>query len=203
MSKINYKKTLSAKYALSLFEYAFLGADRSSGIDEASLLTISENIRFLQYLLSTNKEIQILIENPAYPVDLKLNLLVSFIPNINAITKAFLQILGERNHLSYLLSIIEEYNLLFNNLNNIQTIKIISRVPVESADKINLQNAIETYLNNKIANDTKLVNSSKPAKLVFDYLIDDNILGGLVIVQGFTKIDMSVKYKIQEFLKIL
>jgi len=205
MSKINYKQTLSKKYASSLFDYLKINTDvekfldiypvsfGSSDTPNQMISTISENIRFLQYLLLTNEELNLLFDDASYASIKKLDLIKEIVPNLNSVFLAFLTVLAERNQLSLLKMILEEYTTLYNNYVGVKHIKVISRVPVSLANQYLIKRAFSnsTY------------NSINKRKLIFDFIISDNIFAGLVIVDGFSRIDLSLKNKMRQVLKTL
>lgn len=205
MSKINYKQTLSKKYASSLFDYLKLNSGESCFLDTYPVTfgssdtptqhigSISENIRFLQYLLLTNEELNVLFDDSGYSSFKKLDLIKEIVPNLSLVFLAFLKVLVERNQLSLLKMILEEYTTLYNNYVGIKHIKIISRVPVSRANQYLIKRAFSnsTY------------NSTTKRKLIFDFIISDNIFAGLVVVDGFSRIDLSLKNKMRQVLQTL
>lgn len=205
MSKINYKQTLSKKYASSLFDYLKVNSGESAFLDTSPVTfvfsdtsnqnigSISENIRFLQYLLLTNDELNFLFDDASYSSIKKLELVKEIVPNLSVVFLAFLKVLAERNQLSFLKMILDEYTALYNNYVGIKHIKIISRVPVSRANQYLIKRAFSK----------STFNSTNKRKLIFDFIISDNIFAGLVIIDGFSRIDLSLKNKMRQVLQTL
>jgi len=205
MSKVNQKQNLAKKYASSFFQYIDNKNEKCSidlnipvylpnQEDQApNLSLVYQNIRLLRYLIISNNELLILLSNIEYSSEKKLELIFSIVPKLHPILKAFLIVLAERNQLSLLSDIFEEYQNLYNTSSGLKYIKIISRVPISKESKVLLRNfLLKNYSG-----------SFERPKVFLDFLISDQILGGFIMVDGLSRIDISLKYKLQELLKTL
>lgn len=205
MSKVNQKQNLAKKYASSFFQYIDSKNEKSSidlsipvylqnQEDQApNLSLVYQNIRLLRYLIISNNELLTLLSNIEYSSEKKLELIFSIVPKLHPILKAFLIVLAERNQLSLLSDIFEEYQNLYNTSSGLKYIKIISRVPIPKESKVLLRKfLLKNYSG-----------SFKRPKVFLDFLISDQILGGFIMVDGLSRIDISLKYKLQELLKTL
>lgn len=199
MSKINYKETLVLKYASSLFEYINLTypdlelTKFSMCIDkkiaELDQICFFENLRFLQYVLLTNKKILSIIENIEYSSSRKFSLLNSLLPDLHPVLVAFLTVLEERNHMHYLLLILDSFAYMLNESLGIKSIKIISKIPLSNEFKMLIKNFLLSENRNKRA--------------IFDFFISERILSGIIIIDGFKIWDLSFYRKLKNLIKLL
>lgn len=123
----------------------------------------------------------------------KFKIIYPLVSKSHFVTQAFLQVLWERNHFDLLLPIIEEFNTLYSDYTCIKSLKVISRLPLTRESKKKLK----AFLNAVYTTDLN------PVNCILDFIISDSIFGGLTIVDGFSRIDLSFKNKIQQLLKTL
>jgi F-type H+-transporting ATPase subunit delta len=132
-------------------------------------------------VMTTHKELEILITHPNLSMDKKLALLdkVLSICSISEATKEFIKLLHKRNRISMLSDIYTAYTQMIDIQKQIITVKVISAIP--------LNDKYQQALKDKLA---KFVS---PRKLKLDIQVMPEILGGLIIKINDTVIDGSIK----------
>lgn len=173
MKEINTSKLINY-YAEALFDVANQEKESEQVFEQASLLSAE--------LSKDPKNIQRL-SNPIWSNESKKQVLTDF-----ATQKGFkssliktIQLIVENGRVNLLLPIMQKFSDVYYRKNNILQVFVQSAIDLTSEQKINLNKALEKHLNNKV---------------VVNYKINPEILGGLVIECNSKMIDDSIKGKL-------
>ena len=98
----------------------------------------------------------------------------------------FIKIMTDNRRISLLFKIIEKYKKIYYQNNNIKIITVISAVELSDDEKLNIQKKCEKIFKNKI---------------IADYLVDEDIIAGVIIKSDDKIYDMSAVGKINDIKK--
>jgi F-type H+-transporting ATPase subunit delta len=186
------KDRLVTTYAKSLFQN-IVNSDsiKKEKLFEPSEMTSSEQATFtpdvfiigeelilVRSILISSKEIDSFFKNPTYPEQQKLEIIFNIFPGLTIITKAFLRVLTERNHLSLIPEISETYNKILLKFKNITSVKLITASPLDE----NLGSLLLKALR-KI---------TKSEEIVLTLTYNPKLLGGLILEYNSVAIDASI-----------
>jgi len=131
-------------------------------------------------LVSENKELKDFMENPIFPKNLKINVIsrISEKLELSEKMKRFLNIIIEKGRFSLLSLILKNFEDIWNKRNNIYKIEIISSIPFNEEEKLEI---IET------------LSKIKRGKIKADFIVNPEILGGIIIKEGNKVYDGSLK----------
>jgi len=219
MSKINYKNTLALRYASSIFTYitsqnlqnildfqlvhtsdVFLQNENLKNVPLIQLVT--DELRFLTFSILKEKKFIEFLKDPTYSSLKKIELVYSVFPNLSNLTKAFLKVLGEKNHLYLLPEILVEYSRILNDFSGVKSFyMIVSFIPKESQLEI-----IQKYLSNKNLLKIKLnvidLTSFQMNQIALKVIHDSSILAGFILYEGSRKlVDLSLRSKLQKIVQ--
>ena len=168
---------------------------KSAKIYADSLIKLDLDNNIIQNDLNTvievtdnSKDLRELLENPCLPKNIKYSVLeeiFSGVLNNNIVN--FLKILTEKNRFCELKSIKCAFEESLDLLNNKQKADVISAVELSQTQK----NKILEKLNNRLKKE-----------VIPRWIIDKNIIGGLMIKINDNIIDMSVKNKLKQLSEI-
>lgn len=209
MNKVNQKKTLALKYASSLFNYV-LKQDQKSIFDPSLSLTfenlyeknlfqvkeskdkiklekITDEIRFLNFFLTESDNFFNILKDPIYSSSKKIDLIYSALPGLHPLLKAFIKVLGEKNHLTLIPDIVEEYNKSLHNFLGIKYLTLVfGAIPSENQLIEIKKNLFTLFQMNEV---------------VLQLVFDSSLLGGFIIYENSRKFDFSLKGKLQKIIQ--
>ena len=142
------------------------------------LSIIGEELLLLRALFVSSKKLKDYFKNPTYLEQQKLELILTIFPGLTITMKSFLKVLTERNHLSLIPEISEEFNKYLLNLKNSKKVKIITSSPLEE----NLGTLLLTNLK-------KL---TKGNEIILNVAYNPKLLGGLILEYNSVAIDASI-----------
>jgi len=171
---------IAKKYSNALIQAA---------IDENKAEKVYNDILFVSETVNTNKNLADFLLNPVIKPDDKKDVINKlFSIHIEHITLDFLLLLVESGRLNALNEIVNRYADTFNRLNNILKPVIISAVGLSDEQKLKITEKLQNKLMKKI---------------VPEYIINTEIIGGLVIEINDKTIDCSIKSKFENMNKQL
>lgn len=171
---------ISKKYSNALLETA-----QASNKTEK----IYNDLVFIVETINTNKQFADFLLSPIISAEDKKDVIMKvFSVHIEKITLDFLYLLSEHNRLNILNEILNQFSGSYNELNNIVKPVIISAVELNDEQKNKIVEKLQSKLYKKISP---------------EYLIDSEIIGGLIIEIGDKTIDCSLKTKFENMKKQL
>lgn len=171
---------IAKKYANALFEAA----------NEADISDkVYNEMIFVVETLKSNQELFSFLNSPLIKVsDKKDAILKLFSPHVDKITSDFLFILIDEGRFNAIDEILNQFSEIYNAENNIVKPVITSAVELEEQQKNNLLLKLENKLNKRI----------EP-----EYIINKDIIGGLIVEIGDKTIDCSLKARFDNMQKQL
>lgn len=144
---------------------------------------MSDNLNNVTDILKHSEELVKTLNNPTLSLLQKKDIIETvFAKDVNDVVRNFLKLLVEKNRFSIFSDIVEVYNKLLDEVNEVARVEIISAVGLNEEEK----NIIETKLNTKISK-----------QLAIKYNVDNSIIAGLIIKYGDDVIDMSLAQKLK------
>ncbi len=131
-------------------------------------------------IVSENKEFRDFMENPVFPKNLKINVImrISDELKISEKMKRFLNILVQKGRFSLLNLILKNFEDIWNRRNNIYKMEIISSIPLDEKEKSEI---------------IEILSRIKKGIIKADFIVDPEILGGIIIKEGNKIFDCSIK----------
>lgn len=171
---------ISNEYAKALF---MLAAEKDcSRAYKTALETVSE----------------VFVENPAYmdflstfaiPLEERLAALeVAFKDAIPREVLSFLKILCEKKHIAEFPACVAQYDAMFNELGKVSEARVTSAVELTEAEKQALIQKLE---------------KASGKKIVAEYIVDESILGGLIVETDGKIMDSSLKKHLKEMKDVI
>ena len=173
-------KKIARKYSNALLELA---------VENNISSKVYEDLVFVCETVNSNEQLQEIFYSPIVsPFDKTEIIEKLFSVHIEKVTLDFLCLLIESNRTNALCEVLNQYEISYNEKNNIVKPVVISAIELSD----NQKNRIVEKLQNKM---TKTI--------VPEYLINPNIIGGLVIEIDDKTIDCSLKTKFENMKKQL
>ncbi|MCD7879599.1 MAG: ATP synthase F1 subunit delta, partial [Candidatus Gastranaerophilales bacterium] len=172
--KINNVKNLKIahKYANALFQSAI-----ESGLGNK----IRDDLIFIVETINSNSKLAEVIQSPVIKNDDKKDIIKKiFEPHIEKTTLDFLYLLIDNSRINAINEILNSYSDLYNSEYNIALVNVISAVELTMGQKARIIEKLENKINKKL----------NP-----EYIINPEIIGGLIIEIGDKTIDCSLKTK--------
>ena len=172
----NNKNKLSLSYAKAVYEAA---ADTKN---EDKVLS---DFNMLKAAMKSDSHILTMLSNPLWQPEAKKEALQEIVQKLelNEITLNFLTTAADNNRLSLLPLVFDDYRELYFTGHNMVEVKVSSVSGLNSDQHNQLQAALEKWLKKKV---------------VINYKIEPEILGGLLIECGSMIFDDSVKGKLEK-----
>lgn len=171
---------ISKKYANALFE---------SANEKSCTQKVYDDLVFVDETVNTNEQLKDFLFSPIIkPEDKKDVINKLFSIHIDKNTLDFLYILIDNSRLYTLDEILNQYSYKLNESNNIVKPTVISAVELNEDQK----NSLTVKLENKLGK-----------KIISDYIIDEEIIGGIIVEIDDKTIDCSLKTKFDNMKKQL
>jgi F-type H+-transporting ATPase subunit delta len=124
-----------------------------------------------------------LLNNPLIAADDKIKVLATLAKRLNLCQSMLntLKILAQNNKLNLLQMICEQFVDLYQQRHNIAQVEVTTAVELKPAQEAKLKNKLQAIFNKEI---------------LIDYIIDPQIMGGLIIKNGTNFIDNSIRHKL-------
>jgi len=139
---------------------------------------LGEELLLIRSIIISSKKIKDFFKNPTYLEQEKLEIILNVFPGLTLTMKSFLKVLTERNHLSLIPEISEEYNNILLKFKNLTKVKLIVASPIEDT------------LGQLLFINLKKVTNSNEIILSIEY--NPKLLGGLILEYNSVAIDASI-----------
>lgn len=179
--KKNSKQKTAMLYASAMYE---------AGIKENQLPELLKNAQKMEALLFEGIEDFNYLNNPLWNIEHKENIIETISQKLNFCSTMIntLKLLALNSRLNDLADILQNFIKIYNQNNN------ITEIEVETV--IALNDIQEAKLNEKL---TKIFKTN----IIIKYVINPEIIGGLIIKSGTVLIDNSIKNKLKRLENIL
>ena len=170
----------SKTYANALYAAASEG-----NIQERVLSELEE----VSSLVVKSEDLRNVMHNPSFSADIKHQIMdAMFKTSVDPVVLNFLKVLCDKNRLSELSSIKEEYNALYEEGIGRKNVEIYSSVELQDDMKSKITDALKNKFN---------------ADICVDWNVDETLIAGLVFKFDDCVIDTSVKTKLEKLSKNL
>ena len=181
MSKNPVALKIAAPYARALFDF---------GKETGTLFEITSDVQNIQDLLLKSKELAKCLQNPLISSQAKQEILIRVTNKMmNQETFQFLSTLIRRNRINLLPTIIFSYLELVYKTANSKAFQIVSAIYLSGSQKLRLINRIRSVTEND--------------RVMFQFIVDKSLIGGLLIRYQGKVIDYSIKNKLKILAKQL
>lgn len=143
---------------------------------------VNDNMLLISKTIADSQELQMLLNNPVLKSEAKLKVLDSiFGKKVNTITNGIIKILVGNKRLALLPNVAQQYNHLFDKLQEVEVAKVTTAVP------------LTTDLEKKILAKLKEFTTKK---VTVENIIDESIVGGFILQIGDKQFDASITGKL-------
>ena len=142
------------------------------------IFILGEELLLIKAILISSKELNNFFKNPTYSEEQKLDVILNIFPGLTLTMKSFLKVLKERNHLSLIPYISDEYNKIILKFKNTTKVKIIAASPLE-----------ESYGSLLLASLKKVTNSND---IILNVAYNPRLLGGIILEYNSVALDASI-----------
>ena len=152
-----------------------------SAIEANSLEKIYNDIVFVNETINLNTQLKEFIENPVIKKEDKKDVINKlFSVHVDKITLDFLYVLTDSGRIDILNEVLNQFTFRYNEENNIIKPEIISAVELTEEQKLRITDKLGKKFDKKI---------------MPEYTVNSDIIGGLIVEIGDKTIDCSLKTK--------
>jgi F-type H+-transporting ATPase subunit delta len=171
-------------------------------INNSILQIVTDELRLLNFLILEITEFSKFLKDPTYSLKKKFDLIKKIFPVFNPTTKAFIKILGEKNHLYLLPEVLENYNRILDEFSGIKHFDLVFSVkPTIRQLNLIIKNLSQFKLLKKKIKILDYI-SFKMNRIVVKITCNSSLLSGFVVYEDFRKIlDLSLKGKLNQILQ--
>lgn len=168
----------------SMVAYRYAKALIDLAIEQGVVNEVNTDMSFFEKVCDENREFRAVMANPIVRHDNKLKILKKVFENrVNNVTFGIFKVLTKKNREKLLYPIAEEFQKLYNQMNEIQIVQLASAVELTEDQK---------------ANFTKVVGDALNKKVDLRNTVDESLIGGYLLRVGDTQVDTSVKKRLNE-----
>jgi ATP synthase F1 delta subunit len=142
------------------------------------LFILAEELLLIRSILVSSKKLANFFKNPTYLEQQKLDVILTLFPGLTVTMKSFLKVLKERNHLSFIPDISEEFNKILLKFKQSTKVKIITASPLDE----NIGSLLLTSLK-------KITNSNE---IILNTSYNPKLLGGLILEYNSVAVDATI-----------
>jgi F-type H+-transporting ATPase subunit delta len=144
---------------------------------------VSDDLTVLQRVMKESHEFQLFLKSPVIKKEKKLEVFkVTFGPSVQPLTLQFLSLLIEKEREDALMSIIEAFFRLQDEMLGVVHVRVNTAVELSPQQTAQLKQRFETYSKKKVT---------------IDLSLDKQLIGGFVVRIGDTVFDGSVKQQLE------
>ena len=143
---------------------------------------VSIDMTVIASTIKSNEELSLFIQSPTIKTETKESALVEIFANVNAVTKSLFRLLFENKRFEILGAVAEEYNRLFDIMNNVEVAKVTTAIPMDAALEAKVLAKIATFSDKKIT---------------IENTIDASIIGGFILRIGDKQYNASIANRLQ------
>ena len=172
------RKAYARRYSQAVFEIAVAKQELDRWqADLRKIASLSEDAVFVA-----------LLENPKIRFNDKAKLLAERLTGINPLALNLVYLLLARGRLSMVSEVADEYQQLLDSYRGIEPAEVITAIPLEDADKQNLEKHLEAIVNKKV---------------IIKPIVDSSLIGGVVARIGGKLLDGSTRSRLEALKKEL
>lgn len=183
-------KKVVTTYAKSLFQNVnslqasseAFAVSKITAVDQKAFVPtvyiVGEELLLLRSTLISSKKLKEFFTNPTYAEKRKLEVILSIFPGLTITMKAFLKVLTERNHVSLIPEICDEYTQILLKFKKCMKVKIITASSLKKSSGSVLLNSLK-----------KLTGANE---IILSMAYNPKLLGGLIVEYGSSSVDASI-----------
>lgn len=146
-------------------------------------------LKTLEKVFTENPDYLTFLASPSVPLSERISAIeVAFAEKIPEHLLSYLELLCEKGRISCFLESIKEYQALFDAAQRISNATVRSAVELTDDEKQNLKAKLE-HVNNGVVN--------------IDYIIDESLLGGLIVEIDGKIMDGSLRHRLREVKEVM
>ena len=169
---------LTSRYAKSLLTLV---------IENNSLEKTLEDMKLILAVCSENRDLTLLLKSPVVKSDKKLSILSDvFSKSITELTMTFINIITSKKREKFLEGIAESFVSLYKSHKNIETVTLTTACIIDENTKSEI---------------LKYIKMNGKSEVELTEVINEDIIGGLIIRMGDKQLDASVSKNIKELKK--
>jgi len=138
---------------------------------------VNRDMNLIAKTVASSEDLQSVLKSSSVNPNSKKEILREVFAGINGVTLGMFDVLTENKRLELLSLVSKNYNLLFNQLNNIQIAKVTTAVPLTPS----LEAKIQAKVKELTGNEAQIQN-----------LVDESILGGFILRVGDLQYNASL-----------
>jgi len=175
-SKISSGDLISERYGSALYDLA----SEKNCIDG-----VLNDFDTIEKVMDESSELRNVVRSPLVNSDEKLNILIKIFSksNLNDLTTIFLKVLKNNKRISNLLSIILQFKKINSEKRGDISADVTSANELSEDEKSNITNQLKNSLGQKLS---------------LSFVVDKDIIGGLIVKVGSKMIDTSIANKINK-----
>ena len=169
---------LTSRYAKSLLTLV---------IENNSLEETLEDMKLILAVCSENRDLTLLLKSPVVKSDKKLSILSDvFSKSITELTMTFINIITSKKREKFLEGIAGSFVSLYKSHKNIETVSLTTACTIDENTKSEI---------------LKYIKKNRKSEVELTEVINEDIIGGLIIRIGDKQLDASVSKNIKELKK--
>jgi len=133
-------------------------------------------------VMSSSEDLRQFLTNPIVTVEDKKDIISKVFGDLSENSRNFLFVLADKNRISYFDSILEQFGLELDEINNVKRVEIVSAVDLTEDEKFRIKDKLQRKLSCDVAP---------------KYTVDSSVIAGLVIKIGDKVIDNSLKSRFE------
>ncbi len=166
---------ISMRYANALFQ--------TGRGDEVLLDTLNSNCTFLRNTIKGSSELEKILDNKLIKPEKKIKVFKKVFENhIHSNLLGFVELVISNNREGLLLNMLINFIDLYRDYKGIKSVTLITAIPVDEALRLDIQNTINKQLNSKTELECK---------------VNEDIIGGMILMINGKMADSSVKGKLR------
>ncbi len=168
----------------SVVAYRYAKALIDLAIEQKVVEKVNEDMKFFAEVCDQNSEFEKIMANPIIRHDKKKAILKKIFENrVDSVTYSIFNVLTRKNRENLIYPIAKEFQILYNQLNQIQEAFVTTVDPLNDEQREEFR---------------KIVEQASGMKVKLQEKIDASLIGGYVLRVGDTQIDTSVRKRIND-----
>jgi len=153
-------------------------------LSNGNAVNVNEDMLSIVTSIAASAELIDFLSSPIISSEVKMNALSEVFVTVQSETKSLFRLLHENKRFEILAQVASQYNMLFDQMNNVEVAKVTTAFPI-TAD-------LESKVLAKIA-------TISDKKITIENIVDPKIIGGFILRIGDKQYNASVANGLQEF----
>jgi F-type H+-transporting ATPase subunit delta len=149
---------------------------------KAAAQEVSNDMALIAKTIQDNKELSDFIENPTLRVEVKNNALLEVFKGVSPVSKSLFQLLLTNKRFEILENIAQQYNKLFDEVNNIEVANVTTAIAITPELEAKVLAKVGEFSNKKVT---------------LNNIVDPTIIGGFILRIGDKQFNASIANRLQ------